>query len=40
MFETVVEPVLLCFESNQYTGRFAMTRDNDFLRFRLPKITR
>ena len=39
MLEAVVVPILLRFEADQYTCRFAMTRDDDLLRFRLAKIT-
>ena len=38
MFETVVEPVLFRFEADQYTGRFAVTRDDNLLCLRLAKI--
>jgi hypothetical protein len=38
MFETVVEPVIVRLEANQYAGWFAVPRDHDFLRLRFAKI--
>jgi hypothetical protein len=38
MFEAVVEPVLLRFETDQDACRFAVTRNNDFLRLGLTEI--
>jgi hypothetical protein len=31
MFETIVEPIFLVFEANQYTSGFSMSRNHDFL---------
>jgi hypothetical protein len=38
MLQAILEPVILLFESNQHTGRLAVTRDDNLLRFRLTKI--
>jgi hypothetical protein len=38
MLQAVFEPVVLRFESNQHTGRFAMTRNDDLLRLGLAKM--
>ena len=38
VLETVFEPVLFRFETDQRASRFAMTRDNDLLRLGLSKV--
>src|SRR5271157_2132948 len=40
MFQTVFEPIVFGFESDQHASRFAMTGDDDLLRLSLAKIAR
>ena len=38
MFQTIFEPFLFGFKSDQHASRFAVTRDDDLMRLRLAKI--
>jgi hypothetical protein len=40
MFEAIFEPFLFRLKTDQHAGRFAVARDDDFLRFRFSEEPR
>jgi hypothetical protein len=40
VLEPILEPIVFRSEADQYSSRLAMTRNDDFLTFRLAEVTR